>query len=123
MVIHNEQTLDEALLLVDSGPVRYSDRYAYMFITSRDALEEWARAALGRGDIAVVVPAGMESEMEDHDVALRHVKVQRKRQEQKAVREYFREHPELREAETERDAVRLYKKARKEEVRAKRTAG
>jgi len=122
MVIHDDGTLEEALLLVDSGPVRYSDQYAYIIVTNRDTLEGRARTTLECGDVAVVVPVGMESEMENHDVALKRVKVQRKRREQRAARAYFREHPELLEAETERDAVRLYRKARKEEGRAKRTA-
>jgi len=94
MVIHDEATLDEALLLTDSGPVRYSDEYAYIIITNRDTLESKARSALSRGDIAIVVARGMESEMEDHFVELGKVRGRRKRQEQKDIREYFRTHPE-----------------------------
>jgi hypothetical protein len=123
VVIHDEQTLEEALLLVDRGPVRYSDRYVYVVVTNRDTLERRARSALGRDDIVVVVPVGMESEMESHDAALRRVKAQRKRQEQKEVREFLRAHPKLLEAETERDALRLYREVRKEEARAKGVAG
>ena len=94
MVIHDEETLEESLLLVDSGPVRYSDAYMYAILTNRDALEARSRTALERGDIAIVVPQGMESEMEDHTAELRRVKVRRKKEELKAIREYFREHPE-----------------------------
>ena len=94
VVVKDEETLDEALLLVDSGPVRYSDQYAYVIISNRDTLEVQCRTALGRGDIAIVVPQGMESEMEDHSAELVKERAQRKRQEMKDIREYFREHPE-----------------------------
>lgn len=92
MVVHDEETLEEALLL--SSPVRYSDVYMYVVITSRDTLETRCRAALERGDIAIVVPCGMESTMEDHEAELKKVKAQRRVDEQKAMREYMREHPE-----------------------------
>lgn len=94
MVVHDEETLGEALLLTDSGPVRYSDQYAYIIITNRDTLEAKCRSALERGDIAIVVQAGMESDMEDHSAELRKVRELRRKEELKKVREYFQEHPE-----------------------------
>ncbi len=94
MVVHDEETLSEALLLVDSGPIRYSDEYAYTVITNRDTLEARCRSVLERGSVAVIVPLGMESEMEDHSASLRRVQKQRKLGEQKVIREYIREHPE-----------------------------
>lgn len=94
MVIHDEETLEEALLLVDSGPVRFNDRYMYVIISSRETLEGRLHIVLGRGEIAIVVPQGMESEMEDYTTEFRRVKERRQREEKKAIREYFHEHPE-----------------------------
>ena len=94
MIVHDEESLNEALLLAESGPVRYSDCFAYVIITSVNTLEARCRVALRRGDIVVVVPQGMESEMEDYPSALRRIKERRRRQEQKDIREFFREHPE-----------------------------
>jgi len=94
MVVHDEETLSEALLLLDSGPVRYSDEYVYTVFSNRDAFESRVLSAFTRGSIAIVVPLGKETEMEVHATALLRVKDRRKREELKAIREYFREHPE-----------------------------
>ncbi len=94
MVIHDEESLEEALSLIGSGSIRYSDTYAYIIVTNLNALEKLLRSALGRGDIAIVVPLGMESTMEVHTIELKKVKVRRQREERIAIREYFREHPE-----------------------------
>lgn len=94
MIVHDEESLNEALLLAESGPVRYVDCYAYIIITSADTLEARCRVALRRGDIVVVTPQGMEAEMESYPSALRRIRERRRRQERKDIREFFREHPE-----------------------------
>ncbi len=92
MVVHDEESLEEALALVEQGPVRYSDRFAWVGISSRNTLESISRAALKRGDIAIVASVG--EPMEEYAKELTKVLARRKRQEQMDMREYFREHPE-----------------------------
>ena len=91
MVVHDEESLEAALLLVADGPVRYSDEYMYCIYADRDTLESRLRSVLERDDVAVIVPLG--SALLDHRVALRGVREQRKREERKRVKEYIREHP------------------------------
>ena len=94
MIVHDEDTLNEALTLVEVGPVRYSDQYAYIVITSASTLEKAARAALERSDVAVVVAVGSENSAEAHAMALSRVKAQRKKDEPRLIREFMREHPQ-----------------------------
>ena len=94
MVVHDDVTLEEALSLVDVGPVKFSDAHMFTTITSRDTLEGRCKVALGRGDVAVVVPLEDLGAMETHSVALRRIKARRREQEQFDIKSYFRTHPD-----------------------------
>lgn len=95
MVVHDEETIEGALLLLrERDVVRYVDQYAYILISDPLTLEDRCQAAVGRGDIAVVVPKGMEPTLENYDTELRRVRERRKKQEAVDIREYFHEHPD-----------------------------
>jgi len=113
LIIHNEDTLQQALTLVEQGPIRYSDQFAFVVVSSPGTLENLSRNALGRNDIAIVVPLGQEALMEEHARERPRVLAQRKRQELKDVRRWISEHPELKEARTEQEIVSLYRRERK----------
>lgn len=110
MIVHDEDTLQQALSLVEQGPVRYSDEYAYVIVSSPGSLKKAAGTALERGDIVVVVPVGQEYRMEDHAKERPKVLERRKRRELKDVRKWISEHPELKEAKTEREMIESYRK-------------
>ena len=114
MIIHDEDTLQQALTLVEQSPVRYSDQFAYVIVSSPGSLEKAARIALERNDIAIVVPVGQESTMEEHCRERPRILARRTRQELKAVRRWISEHPELKEAKTEQEIIKLYRKGRKD---------
>ena len=96
MIVHNEETLHEALQLLESnGPVRYSDEYAYIIITTPETLELQARRAFDRNDVAVVVSRGQEREMEDHAKARPSIRKQRAEDEKRRIKAWVREHPEV----------------------------
>ena len=98
MIVKDEETLVQVLQLIEaSGPVRYSDEYAYVIITTPETLELQCRRAFGRNDIAVVVPCGSESEMEDYARARSRIRKQRAEDEKKRIKEWVREHPEVAE--------------------------
>ena len=94
MIIHDEESLEEALLLVEQGPIRYSDEYAYIIVNSPETLKYNVMRAFGRNDIAIVAPVGDESLMEVHHAERLKVMARRRVEEKKGVQEYFREHPE-----------------------------
>ena len=96
MIIHDEETLNEALqLLESSGPLRYSDEYAYVVVVTPETLESQCRRAFDRNDIVVVVPLGSESGMEDHAGARLSIRRRRAEDEKKAMKTWIREHPEV----------------------------
>ena len=119
MIVHNEETLEEAFQMLGASPlgVRYSDRFAYVVVSSPYTLENLSRSALKRRDIAIVVPVGQEASMEVHSHALPRILAQRKRQELKDVRKWISEHPELKEAKTEQEIIKLYQRSRKEDAK------
>ena len=102
MVVKDEPTLHEALQMLESqGPVRYSDQYAFIVITTLETLELQCRRALDRNDIAIVVPRGHEREMEDYSQNLSKIRKQRAEEEKERIKEWIKEHP---------DAVEKFKK-------------
>ena len=113
MVIHDEDTLQQALILAEQTPVRYSDQYSYIVYSKPFQLEYALRRALERGDIAIVVPVGQERAMEEYSRELRRVKEQRRREELRGVKKWISEHPELKEATTEEEIVRLFRKSKR----------
>jgi len=114
VIVHNEETLQQALTLTEQGPVRYRDTYMYTMYSNPDVLEVVSHKALERGDIAIVVPVGQERIMEVHHHELRRVKERRRRQELKDVRNWISEHPEVKGLTSEAEIVRVYRKSRKE---------
>ena len=113
MVVHDEETLEEALLMVRSeGPVRYIDQFTYIIITTLETLEYQCQKALERGDIAVVYPIGAEGE--DYTQALARVKKQRALEEKKKIRDWLKEHPEIAKASAE-DIPKIVKRILKSE--------
>jgi len=114
VIVHDEDTLQQAMSLVEQGPVRYSDEHAFVILSSPASLEKVARSTLSHGDIAIVAPVGQESTMEEHSRERPRILAQRKRQELKDVRRWISEHPELKGAQTEQEIIKLYCKERKE---------
>lgn len=96
MIVHNEETLEEALqmLAASSSGIRYSDEYAYIIINQPEVLEDFCGRALRRNDIAVVVPYGRESEMEDYSRNVHRIRKQRAEEEKENIKKWVREHPE-----------------------------
>ena len=115
MVVHDESTLMDALTLVAQSPVRYSDKYVYMTYSVPGNLERALRKTLERNSIAVVVPVGQERTMELFPIEFRRVQARRRQQELKDVRKWIAEHPELKEAKTELEIVKLYRKLGRQE--------
>ena len=113
MVIHDEETLQKALALVERSPVRYSDRFKYVTYSSSPNLEKALRSAIASGDVAIVVPVGEERTAEVYSYELSRVQARRRRQKMKDVKKWISDHPELKKAETEEEIVRLYRKSRK----------
>jgi len=116
LIIQDEGSLEEALQLVEMGPVRYSDRYSWTVMSTSGALKKSGMAALERGEIAIVAPVGQEKTMEEYNPTVRKVLAQRKRDEMKKVRAWVSEHPEVKEAKTEQDILRIYRKVQKGEL-------
>lgn len=98
MIVHDSETMEDAMALVGQGPVRYSDTFAYVIVTIPSSLEKLLTSALERDDVAIVVLKGMESTMEVHSNVLARVQKQRRVKELKDVRAYMGEHPELAKA-------------------------
>ncbi len=96
MVVHDEETLEEALQMLETSPegVRYSDEYAYIIIKQPHVLEDFGMKALRRNSIAVVVPYGRESEMEDYSRNVTRIRRKRAVKEKENIKEWVREHPE-----------------------------
>ena len=117
MIVKDEESIEQALqMLAAEGTVRYSDQYSYIIITTPETLEYQCQRALARDDIAIVVPRGRESEMEDHTQALTRVKKQRAEEEKKKIREWVKEHPELATASAE-EVPKIVKQIRKGETK------
>ena len=95
MIVHNEETLNQALQMLESqGSVRYSDEFAYVIITTPGTLEMQCRRAFERNSIAIVVPLGQERIMEAHSEVLKAVRKRRVEEEKKRMQKWVREHPE-----------------------------
>lgn len=96
VVVHDEETLEKALhMLRTEGSVRYSDEYAYVIVTNPESLEALCGRALKRESIAIVVPRGRESEMENFFTELSKVRRERAREEKRKIREFMAEHPKV----------------------------
>lgn len=94
MVVKDEDTLHQALSLVERFPVRYSDEHEYAVITSSEVLERLCRGAFARNSVAIVVPTGEEDHMESFPWELKVARQERRYDEQRRVREWMRTHPE-----------------------------
>lgn len=95
MIVHDEDTIEEALQMLSAeGSVRYSDEYAYIIINQPRVLEDFCGKALRRNSIAVVVPLGHESEMEDYARNVGRVREQRAEEEKRKIKAWVKEHPE-----------------------------
>lgn len=108
MIIHNEETLEEAILLVGQGPIKYSDEYSYRTVTSERQLRGLVAQAFGRKDIAVVAPVGQERSMEVHSMARRAIKTARAEAEKGAIKQFLAANPEVRKAKTVGEAMRIF---------------
>jgi hypothetical protein len=99
MIVRDEETLEQALSLIDqSGEVRYSDEYNYIVLSSRGTLGRYLCAALGRESIAVVVPSGEESSMENFYTELARVKEARRVDAKRNMQQWFQSNSEFRDA-------------------------
>jgi hypothetical protein len=113
LVVHDEDSLEAAVVLVLQGPIKYSDEYAYRTVSSERALRSMAANAFARGDVAVVASLGQEHLMEVHSVARRLVREQRNARERAAVKRFLAENPEIRKAESVEEALKLFRARQK----------
>ena len=96
MIVKNEETLGEALQMLESGgPTRYSDEYSYIIIATPETLELQCRRAFARNSFAIVVPLGQEHEMEVHAGLLPSIREERRCEELRRTKAWVREHPEI----------------------------
>lgn len=93
MIIKNDDTLSQALALVELTPLRYSDERRYTIVTSAEELESLGRSALDRGSIAIVVPKGQEAHMESFTWELKMAKREAYQNEKRKVKEWVRNNP------------------------------
>lgn len=115
MVIHDENTLEEGIVMVQQSPIRYSDEFSYRTVTTVDLLRSLASPALERGDIAIVVPLGQESSMEEHAPTRRAFREQRREQEKLSTRRWVAEHPEVKKAKTTSEILKIIHTSRESE--------
>jgi len=94
MVIKDDNTLLQALALVELTPVWYSDQYRSALVTDSERLETLARGALNRGSIAIVTVKGQEEHMESFSWELKMAKRERAQKELQQVRAWVRANPE-----------------------------
>ena len=96
MIVHDEETLEEALQVLASSPegVRYSDEYAYIIINQSHVLEDFGMKALRRNDIAIVVPLGHEGGMENYAQNVTKIRRKRAEVEKENIKKWVSEHPE-----------------------------
>jgi len=94
MVVYDEESMEEALLILAASPegVRYSDEFLSISVTKPETLEHQCQRALARNSVAIVYLPGHE--VENHAVVLRRVRAQRAEEEKRKIREWVREHPE-----------------------------
>jgi len=113
MIVRDEESIEQALQTLSvEGAVRYSDAFSYIIITTSETLEAQCRSALARNDVAIVVPRGQESEMEDYARTLTIVRKQRAVEEKREIRGWVKEHPELFSVPAE-EIPRIVKRMRK----------
>lgn len=115
MIVHNMDTLNTAVSMISDGPVRYSDRYAYVIVKSPEVLNKLLHSQLEREDIAVVVPLGQEKSLEDYFQSLQRIRRQRKVDELRNMKAWLVKHPEVLEAKTVEDALKACRKVRSNE--------
>jgi len=100
MIVKDEESIDEALQILETSPegVRYDDRYSYLVVASPMRLARLCSEALGRGEIAIVVPRSREHEREEYDASLIKVRKERIEEERRRFKEWLKAHPEVAKA-------------------------
>lgn len=96
MIIHNEETLEEALQILAASPkgVHYSDEYAFIIINQPHVLEDFSSKALRRNDIAIIAPYGHRNDMENYARNVARIRRRRAVEEKENIKRWVREHPE-----------------------------
>lgn len=94
IIVKDDDTLEQAVQLAQQESVRYSDRYQFRTISSPETLRTLCNEAFGRSEIALV--ASLDEELPDYKATWRAYKAERreqKKQEDKEMRQWIREHP------------------------------
>ena len=108
MIVKDETTMAQAMDLIKTGPVRYSDRNRFAIVENPAELMAWCKGQLRCDDIAIVVARGRESFMEDYDYSVKLIRKARAIEERKAVRAWVTAHP--------KEAQRVIEQVRRMEV-------
>jgi len=117
MIVYDDETLENALKMLETGGVvKYDDEFSFRTITSLEQLERLCSDALKRGDVAIV--ARSVNEMEERGAALRDVRRLLALEERRRVKEWLKQHPELAKAKAE-EIPKLVKQIRKREAVSK----
>ncbi len=93
MIVKDAQTLEQAVELCRTQPIRYSDRFQFSQIETPETLRVKLQHQLDTDDIGIVAPGGDRAFIEDYVQGLRQVRKERRIAEQKAARKWVREHP------------------------------
>ena len=93
MIVKDETTMAQAMDLIKTGPVRYSDHNRFAIVENPAELMAWCKGQLRCDDIAIVVARGRESFMEDYDYNVKLIRKARAIEERKAVRAWVTAHP------------------------------
>ena len=95
MIVKDLDTLQQALALIDLSPVRYVDGISLKTVSDHDALEKLLMNRLDRNDIAIVVPVGAQSHMENYEYEVKIIRRERAIEEKNKVRAWVTANPEL----------------------------
>ncbi len=102
MIVKDETTMAQAMDLIKTGPVRYSDHNRFAIVENPAELMAWCKGQLRCDDIAIVVAHGRESFMEDYDYNVKLIRKARAIEERKAVRAWVTAHPKEAQRAVER---------------------
>lgn len=94
ILVHDDETLEQAIELAAAEPVHYSDRYSFRTVESTEALKLLVNEAFERGEIVLVGKLG--EELPDYKTTWGAYRIQereRRKQEDKETRRWMREHP------------------------------
>lgn len=94
ILVHDEDTLEQAVQLVQQDAVSYSDRYQFRTVTTPEMLRTLVAAAFERNEIMLVGESG--EGLPDYKTTWRAYKAEqreKRKQDDKEMRAWIRAHP------------------------------